>query len=184
MLMKIRLLSFVVAVLLSLFAACNTTKTDEDNRAESTSVDAEFAGETEGEVPFFDLGNFDSKLSKALRESEDEVTVVFPAPITTNDIPERLDRWFAQLEKRGGTLEVAPDPDFGSRGIIGEVFEVVIRFKDYLENERTFGPLKDYNASVYYYPGTGEITRVVFKRREAESEDGQGPDDMADDMEE
>lgn len=126
---------------------------------------------TESSIKYSDLDGFDRSLSQALKQSAPGVTVQFVAPTTVNEIPTRMDKWLAMVEKYGGKVEAAPDPDFtiASRGLITDVVSLVIGAYNLAKEKILYGPSKEYNAIVYYDQGTGRITRVVFSRKKADS---------------
>lgn len=116
------------------------------------------------EVQFLDTGGFDRKLSSALSAKQPEVTVVFPAAITLNSIPERLDKWFSKVEKFGGTVDIQAEPEPG-RSIISEIFSLFIKAYDAIEEAVIYSPVKNYNVMIYYKAQTGLVTRVCFMRK-------------------
>lgn len=118
------------------------------------------------EVTFFDSYSFDVDLSSAFRDdtSQVEIGTVF----TINDIPERLDVWFARIKKNGGSVKAVVVPDesqVATRGIFGEVFDVAVRAAAAAEREALYSPADTYDAILHYKKGTGEVDRVVFVRR-------------------
>ncbi|MBU1248130.1 MAG: hypothetical protein KKB70_05495 [Proteobacteria bacterium] len=113
-------------------------------------------------VEFIDSFLFDRSLSKAMGVAHDPVTVTFPALITLNSIPERLDKWFSKIDEFGGTVEALPEPVPGQRGIIDEIISLVISAYEYLAETCVYTPAQEYNALLYYKSGSGLVTRVVF----------------------
>ncbi|MDP2847300.1 MAG: hypothetical protein Q8O35_03815 [Humidesulfovibrio sp.] len=118
------------------------------------------------EVQFLDSGSFDRKLSSALSADQPQVTVVFPAAITLNNIPERLDKWLGKVEKFGGTVEIQAEPE-ASRGLISEIFGLFIKAYDAIEEAVIYSSAKHYNVMIYYKAQTGLVTRVCFVRKPA-----------------
>jgi len=116
------------------------------------------------EVQFLDTGGFDRKLSSALSANQPEVMVTFPAAITLNNIPERLDKWFSKVEKYGGTVDIQAEPEPG-RSIISEIFGLFIKAYDAIEEAVIYSPVKNYNVMIYYKAQTGLVTRVCFTRK-------------------
>lgn len=142
---------FLVPCLVVVLAAC----------AGKQAADAATA---QPEVQFLDTGGFDRKLSSALSANQPEVTVVFPAAITLNSIPERLDKWFSKVEKFGGTVDIQAEPEPG-RSIISEIFGLFIKAYEAIEEAVIYSPAKNYNAMIYYKAQTGLVTRVCFTRK-------------------
>lgn len=149
-----RLVTYVsVLCLATLLAACAGKQTVEGVAAQQ-------------EVQFLDTGGFDRKLSSALSANQPEVTVLFPAAITLNSIPDRLDKWFSKVEKFGGTVDIQAEPEPG-RGIISEIFGLFIKAYDAIEEAVIYSPAKNYNVMIYYKAQTGLVTRVSFTRKAA-----------------
>lgn len=116
------------------------------------------------EVQFLDSGSFDRKLSSSLAAKQPLVTVVFPASITLNNIPERMDKWLAKVEKFGGKVEIQPEPVAG-RGIISEIFSLFIKAYDAIEEAVIYAPAKNYDVMLYYRAQTGLVTRLCFVQK-------------------
>lgn len=152
------LVSFLMGVAMVAGAAGEEVAKDVAEQTEET-------GETT--LEFFDSGSFDKKLSKALRDDLEVVSVEFPAPTSVNTIPERLDKWLAAVEKDEGKVELKPDPDHADRGILSEVLSLTVKVFKFGKKKRTYSPAEDYDTTVYYLPGSGTITRVDFKRKES-----------------
>jgi hypothetical protein len=119
-------------------------------------------------VNFFDVSSFDNKLSSTLRSDPQTTQVHLQAPATVNAIPERLGKWLSMVEKYDGTVHLQEDPDYQSRSFPG-VFSIAVgaflmAYKA-IENSLLYGPVKDYNATVFYMRGSGTITKVVFTRK-------------------
>lgn len=132
-----------------------------------TAVCPAAAAETKDETPtidFFDSSSFDRKLSAALKNKPSVVRVEFPAPITVNEIPVRMDKWLSQVEEYGGTVELKPE--FSDRGILGAIIDLIIGAYRLAEEKRTYGPVEHYNAEVWYTKEDGRITKILFVRKE------------------
>lgn len=123
--------------------------------------------EAKSQVEFFDAASFDRHLSSALKADLPEVTVIFPAAITLNSIPERLDKWFSKVEEYGGEVKLIPVSDT-DKGIISEMLSLLVSVYDYLKDKAIYFPVKEYDAFIYYKKNTGIITKVVFERKPAE----------------
>lgn len=124
------------------------------------------AAAVQQEVQFLDSGSFDRKLSSALAADQPQVSVLFPAAITLNNIPERLDKWLGKVEKFGGTVEIQAEPEPG-RGLISEIFGLFIKAYDAIEETVIYSPAKNYNVMICYKAQTGLVTRVNFDHKTA-----------------
>jgi len=118
-------------------------------------------------IDYSDLDTFDRSLSGALRGRASNVTVQFVVPTTVNEIPARMDKWLSMVEKYGGQVKAAPDPDIPatSRGMISDVISLVVGAYNLAREKILYGPSENYNATVYYERGSGRITRVVFSKK-------------------
>lgn len=147
----------LLAVLLLALSGCATK-----NPAEGATVS--------GEVQFLDSFSFDRKLSASLGAGQPQVDVLFPAVITLNNIPERMDKWLSKVEKFGGKVEIQAEPEPG-RGIITEIFSLFIKIYEAAEEKLVYDPAKNYNVLVRYKAASGIITRVSFLSKTAPAPD-------------
>jgi len=116
------------------------------------------------EVQFMDTTGFDYKLSASLEAGQQSVDVLFPAVITLNNIPERIDKWLSKVEKFGGKVEIQAEPEPG-RGLITEIFSIFIKAFEAAEERLIYAPAKNYNVLVTYKGKTGIVTKMTFTRK-------------------
>lgn len=116
------------------------------------------------DVQFMDTTGFDYRLSASLEAKQEQVDVTFPAVITLNNIPERMDKWLSKVEKFGGKVEIQAEPEPG-RGLITEIFSIFIKAFEAAEERLIYAPAKDYNVLVSYKATTGIITKMAFVRK-------------------
>ena len=115
---------------------------------------------------FFDASSFDRKLSAAFREDLETVTINFPAQIKVSEIPKRLDKWLTSVEEYKGTVDLEVDPAAPhTRSIIGEVITLFTTASEIAKEKFIYGPTEDYNVKIYFMPGEGTITKMVFTRK-------------------
>jgi hypothetical protein len=62
-------------------------------------------------IRFIDLSKFDSDLERALKGSNESITVMFYEKTSPNNMPNRLQKWVTAVEKSGGKIDVEPPPD-------------------------------------------------------------------------
>ena len=63
-------------------------------------------GETVAQdIEFIDSRTFDTQVQRAMGVQHPRITVTFPAAITLNSIPERLDKWLYAVQDSGGAVE-------------------------------------------------------------------------------
>ncbi len=118
------------------------------------------------DVQFMGTTGFDYKLSASLEAKQEQVDVLFPAVITLNNIPERIDKWLSKVEKFGGKVEIQAEPETG-RGLITEIFSIFIKAFEAAEEKLIYAPAKDYNVLITYKAKTGIVTRMAFVRKPA-----------------
>jgi hypothetical protein len=118
------------------------------------------------EVQFMDTTGFDYKLSASLEAKQEQVDVLFPAVITLNNIPERIDKWLSKVEKLGGKVEIQAEPETG-RGLITEIFSIFVKAFEAAEEKLIYAPARDYNVLISYKAKTGIVTRMTFVRKAA-----------------
>jgi hypothetical protein len=123
----------------------------------------------ETEVQFLDSASFDTRLSSALSRSAPSVTVEFPAAVSINDIPERLDKWLFMVEENSGkvSLEAAEEEEaYAQRGLITEIITLAVGGYSLMKEAACYKPATDYNVAVYYEKAYGTIKKVVFTRKQ------------------
>ena len=111
---------------------------------------------------------FDSKLSLALRNSEDEFVLETPKGVKLTKIPEKLDKWLSRVKESGGTVKAQALPEPGemkTRGIFGVLLDVVLYLLGVAKEELTYGPADDYNAMLHFDKKTGEVKHIVFYKK-------------------
>ncbi len=118
-------------------------------------------------VAFIDSRMFDDQLHDALGGDHAAVTVTFRGnDANVNRLPPRLDKWLYIIAKASdGTVDVVPDPDYPAPKNIGLAITIAIGAYKIISREALYWPVRSYNATVYYQPVEGTLTRVVFTRR-------------------
>jgi hypothetical protein len=121
-------------------------------------------------LDFVNLGSFDRTISTALRDRPPAVTVNFLVPTTVHDIPERLGTWLTMVEKYSGTIELQRDPEYPITrgldfGVLPQAASLLVRAYKFIENKLLYGPVREYNA-IIYYKEQGMISKVVLTRKE------------------
>lgn len=61
-------------------------------------------------LQFIDMGGFDQTLSTSLNTASPKVEVSFYDKVSPSALPERLQKWMAAVESRGGKVKITPPP--------------------------------------------------------------------------
>jgi len=152
----------VIAVLLGLLAAGCAGQGHMKDDTDATRDD-------EPGITFVDRQTFDEELSAKLGREMPRVAVDFMAPAKVNELPERLDKWLSAVEKYHGKVVFLADPEPESeikkRSLIGLVFSLAVGVYNLIKEEQLYGPVRFYNATVYYSKSTGCIREIEFARK-------------------
>ena len=115
-------------------------------------------------IQFLNSNIFDKQLSKALSNKEPTVKVTFPIAFTTNEIPERVDKWIVAIQDYEGTIDVKPEQI--ERGLLDNLVRSLINgIYEKIKEKLLYSPARNYNATVYYEPRTGNVTRIMFLKK-------------------
>ncbi len=143
-------------------AADTQTASTQNTGSEAASAEAEPLPE----LAFFDSYAFDVDLSSALRDGHTKLPV--NTRFNINDIPERMDTWFARIIKEGGRVRATPipkDADFQTRGLISALIDIFVAASEAAEREVIYGPVDEYDALLHFDAESGQVTYVEFVKR-------------------
>jgi len=124
-----------------------------------TLAAASTAGATR--VTFMDLDVFDEELSNALKANPNNVEVVFPAPVTTNQLPARLNKWVVALKDGGGSINTEPK----TRTMLPLAFSLFGYAYSYVKEAATYSPAKGYDLTLGYNPSSGQVQKFSFVKK-------------------
>lgn len=125
-------------------------------------------------LSFFDSFTFDRQLSSSLRADLPEVEVVFPAAVTINSIPPRLEKWLSMVDQTGGKVQLVPEATEG-KGFVSEIISLFVKVAEYIKEKTIYGPIENYDAQLHYKQGSGIMTRTVFVRRTTATSEAEPP---------
>lgn len=114
---------------------------------------------------FMDSGLFDNQLSRSLRQGERTVVVADGSGASISQLPERLDRWLAAVDRSGGIIKPEPVGGFQTRGLTTIAIALAFKAFDLLGERMMYAPAGDYNAVVRYDPEGGHIREIIFLPR-------------------
>ena len=119
------------------------------------------------ELAFFDSYAFDVDLSSALRDGHGVLPV--NTSFDLNNIPDRMDTWFARIIKEGGRVRAKPVAKEGemqqTRGLISALIDIFIAASEAAEREVLYGPVDEYDALLHFDEATGRVAFVEFVKR-------------------
>jgi len=147
-------------MLVIMISACASTGTQDVSiydTPEDTPMEA---------LAFADLSMFDKELSRAMKTNQREIEVAVISKFTTNEIPDRLGKWFYMVDKNDGEVEVkSTDPT--KRGIpgVGAGISLMISAVGVIRDKMMYSPSKHYDATILYQPESGVVEKIIFKRR-------------------
>ena len=145
------------------FGAISQITSADQSSTPNTPAKTNSVEEIQG-IQFLNSDIFDRQLSRALSSKEPTVKVTFPIAFTTNEIPERIDKWLVAVEDYGGTIDVQPEQI--ERGLLDNLVASFIKgVYEKIKEKLMYIPAKNYNATVYYEPRTGNVTRVMFLKK-------------------
>jgi len=115
-------------------------------------------------INFIDSRLFDKDLSFQLKQTPKFVEIGFLSPVNLNQLPPRIDKWLYAVEKLKGEVSLAPEE--GSGRVIGDIIvDMAVGAYNLAKQTITYYPAIHYNATVYYHPSDGLLTRIVFIRK-------------------
>ena len=114
-------------------------------------------------ITFIDSSVFDKSISKAMKVKHPNVTIAFEQDFSLNNIPDRIDKWLYMVHEYHGTVVKKPVP---TRGLLEEaIIYIITGIYNVIKKNMMYGPAKDYNATIYYYPEDDIIHEVVFEHK-------------------
>lgn len=121
----------------------------------------------EKKIDLIDSEVFDYKLGLSLGRNLPAVEVNVISPFSTNEIPERIEKWLSAVDQHGGKVELKLDPTYGEeRGVISEAIDLVVLAYDFIKKKTLYDATDNYDVVVYYRPEDGIVTKIVFNIRE------------------
>lgn len=159
-------------ILVMMISACastgskNVTVTDtETTEAETPAADTA-EHEPMKNLVFADLSIFDKELSRVMKTTQDEIEVAPISKFTTNEIPDRLGKWFYMVDKHDGNIEMkSTDPTKRSILGAGAGLGFVATVYNAIRDKIMYKPAKYYDAVILYQPESGIVDKIIFKRK-------------------
>lgn len=143
-------------------------------KAAQAAQDAEVVRAAIPRLQFVDMGGFDQTLSSSLNTASPKVEVGFYDKVTPSALPERLQKWMAAVESRGGKVKIIPPPSnvtaknpFLLISAISSIWSVTGMVKD-ASAESRFAVAGNYDAELVLKQddkGDTLVEKLVFVQR-------------------
>lgn len=111
-----------------------------------------------GKLSFIDVAKFDRDLASAMLQKNDVTEVAFYEKVSPNSVPERLQKWLAVVESKGGKVLVEPPPNelvsrspFAALSLVGSLIS-------------TIKGLAHFNAEKIYEAANGRDAVISLER--------------------
>ena len=121
----------------------------------TTPVDTQILS---GKLNFIDVAKFDRDLASAMSQKNDVTEVAFYEKVSPNSVPERLQKWLAVVEAKGGKVLVEPPPNelvsrspFAALSLVGSLIS-------------TIKGLAHFNAEKIYETANGRDAVISLQR--------------------
>jgi len=159
--MKKFLFAFALIVFLN---ACDSTRLHHEQPPPPTKPPT---------LPFTDSDDFDEYLSKTLLASgKVEIQLASSIEPDAGEMPERLDKWLAVIQKSGGSQDYeAIDDSMGGLPSVLMPFEAIYDGIIAWLEERMYQPAKQYNARLCYRRDDNLVSKIVFIERNQSNSD-------------
>ena len=126
-------------------------------------------------LSFVDMEDFDENLSKSMSADLNTIQVKIIGPVSINQIPERLRKWFTVVREKNGRVDLTETKKHRKKNgdhesgmskvpIILFVSALPSAYK-YLKNESVYGNAANYNVKIYYNPDSGKIEKLIFQKK-------------------
>lgn len=155
----------LIAIVILVLSACSSGQSRENRLDDPNAV-------PEDNIQLIDSEVFDYKLGLSLARNLPKVTLAVISPFSANQIPERLEKWLSAVDEHGGEVTVVVDPRFNTtKGLISEAIDLVFLAYDAFKKTVLYNTTDDYNATLYYNPNNGNITKVIFLLKEQQTQE-------------
>ncbi len=119
-------------------------------------------------INFTDTDVFDKNLLESMSGNTQNIDINMIGNISVNKIPERLGRWLSVINEEGQlnlkrTAVAADEPK--TTKSVGMVLGLLPTVYGFFKKKLTYGAAVQYNATIFYHPGTGLIKRVNFTKK-------------------
>lgn len=156
-------LYFLLFSVLSLSGCSGLQSGSSGSSAQGASTQGEPA-----ELSYLDQDYFDQALATFMKEERSEITLSFSKKFSTEQVPERLDKWLSAVAGAGGSVQLKPNPDLkGAKLTLLDMIYATYTLYETVQANLMYQPAGNYNAALIYTPDArGTIVeKVVFSHR-------------------
>jgi hypothetical protein len=119
---------------------------------------------------FTDTDVFDKTLLESMSVNTQNIDINMIGKISVNKIPERLGRWLSVINEEGQltlkrTAVAAAADEQKTTKSVGMVLGLLPTVYGFFKKKLTYGAAVQYDATIFYHPGTGLIKRVNFTKK-------------------
>lgn len=121
------------------------------------------------DLTFIDISGFDEDLSMGMSGNNREIIVDLPGKMSLNDVPGRLDQWFAEIKSAGGKVQAKPISKNNAtltRGIVGMLIDIGVKAHKAYAQKQMLQAAQNYNVVLEYDKASGIVERAVFVHRQ------------------
>ena len=117
------------------------------------------------QLTFMDTNTFDHELSNSMAAHPQMITVSMLGKVSINKIPKRLGKWLGAVTEKKGRLDVNPS-NTKSLALIIAVLSGLPSIYKWVKIKVSYANTIHHNAKIFYTPETGNIQKVIFRKKE------------------
>lgn len=122
------------------------------------------AASTDSQMVFIDIDSFDQRFIEAMEASQKNITVRFTGnSVTTNDIPERVQKWLSAADTTGEGLTINSTNGTQSKDLFS-LLSLIPRGYELIKDSYHQLLISKYGATVYVDNRDASIDQIVFSR--------------------
>ena len=130
----------------------------------TSTPDQRHAASADSEMLFIDVDSFDQRFIEAMEASQTNITVTFAGhSVTTNEIPERVQKWLAAADSTGKGLRISSTDGTQSKDIF-VLFSLIPRGFELIKDSYHRLLISKYGATVFIDNRDASIDKIVFTR--------------------
>ena len=170
--MPYTLFLLITAALLS--TGCSNVQSINDDESIAISGNSEIAGKS-FEIKYLNSAVFDKTVTMYAAEDAGVIDIKVSKGMSINDIPQRLDDIFVASVDNGAEFNLVDERDEVKMRSVTALMALVSAYSNYAEaksvynsflDDRARAKLGNYTINLYYNVDNGDISHIMFTRRE------------------